>query len=85
MEQDARKFLRKMIKQGGFVARHPQNYSPVYWRSMNRVSGSFLNPLLFEFLKRHQLISIDDVGRYIITQKGIRFSRPWFIRMFYDK
>ena len=78
MKRDVKKFLRKMIKEGGFIADDLYGSTPVYWRNNSKISGSHMNMGLLSRLKFDRLIYLDGQGRYQVSEKGKAFARPWY-------
>jgi hypothetical protein len=73
-----------MIRTGGFIANglYEEDTSPRFWRSNNQYSARMMDIMLFEYLIRNGLIIKGRDGRYLISDKGVMFSKPWYIRMF---
>ena len=82
VEKDARKLLQRMIRYSGFIADGIYHEHPRFWSSDNRCSSSLIDLGMFGYLQRQRLIQRDRCGRYLVTEKGRRFARPWYIRWF---
>ena len=82
MEKEAREYLRRMIKCGGFIAVGLSGQHPRMWRGNNSCSTSMTNTRLLSYLKREKLVAQDGGGRLIVTDKGRKFARPWYLRLF---
>jgi hypothetical protein len=83
MKKEAKKFLRKMIDNGGYIANGIYSESPKFWYSDIKMSSSIINVRLFYYLLNEKLICQDRTGRYLITQKGEQFSQPWYKKILY--
>lgn len=82
MKNMARKFLKRMIENGGYIANGLYEKLPRYWHSNTKVSSRLMDITLFHYMLREQLIYQDRSGRYLITPKGERLARPWWEKIF---
>lgn len=84
MESYARRFLKRMCKNNGFLAEglYECDTSPRFWHSNNKYSARMIDLSLFNYLRKNRLIIQDKSGKYIISNKGRKFIRPWYIRWF---
>ena len=82
MEQMAKKFLRRMIKSGGFIADGVYDESPRFWESNNKHSTRLMDVSLLNFLRVNRYVFRDSTGRLLISEKGKRFATPWYKRIF---
>jgi hypothetical protein len=82
MEKEARLFLRRIIKCGGFIATGISGQQPRLWRGNSSYSTSMINIRLLSYLKRERLVAQDNNGRLLITDKGRKFAKPWYLRLF---
>jgi hypothetical protein len=82
MEKDARKLLQRMIKCNGFIADGVLQEPPRFWSSDSRCSSSLIHYGLLIFLQKKRFVEADKCGRYLITERGRRFARPWYKRWF---
>ena len=71
-----------MIKNQGFIAKGMYSDGPRLWYGNNRMSGSLMDIVLFQYLVRNRYIKQDRTGRYEVTDVGRRFVSPWYKRMF---
>lgn len=81
IEHDARKFLKRMVKTGGFIAPGIVGSSLRFWRTSGSISTSIPNLQVLAYLQREKLVLRDTCGRLLITEKGRKFARPWFMRI----
>jgi len=82
MIHDMKKFLKRMIDQGGFIAKGVYCDSPRYWHSNTSHSHNLMDIVLFCELKRNGYIRQDRTGRYYPTDLGRRFAAPWYKKIF---
>lgn len=82
IEKDAKKFLRRMIQTGGFIADGVYEEHPRFWKSNNSHSYSLVDLGVLGYLKRNGYIQRDRAGRYVVTEAGIKFARPWYQKLF---
>jgi len=78
--KNARKLLRKIIKRGGFVA-EDLNRNPRIWESTSHHSASYLDLTILSYLQKEDFLRRDTCGRLLVTEKGVKFARPWFMRL----
>jgi hypothetical protein len=81
MKSEAKKFLRRMIATGGFIADGIYEEHPRFWKSNNKHSTTLMDLGLFGYLQRERLIMRDKSGRFLITEKGKRFAKTWWERI----
>jgi len=82
MEKEARQFLRRMIKSGGFVAAGMSDSQPRLWRNNSSYSAGMINTNMLQYLQREKLVAKDRNGRLLVTDKGRKFAKPWCLRLF---
>ena len=82
MKHEARIFLRRMIKSNGFIADGVYEEHPRFWHSNNAHSARMMDLGLWAYLKNMGYIKRDVQGRYVVTDKGTQFAKPWYKRMF---
>jgi len=84
LETDARNLLRKMVRADGFIADGVTTHGmmPKLWHSNAHYSSSLIRYDLFEYMRKNRLIVEDSNGRFLITNRGKKFIRPWWRRWF---
>ena len=82
MTKEMKKFLRRMIDNGGFIAKGVYCDNPRYWHSNTHHSSNMMDIVLFHQLKVNGYIKQDRTGKYLPTELGIRFATPWYKRIF---
>jgi hypothetical protein len=84
MEKLARDFLRKMVRCNGFIADGVTTHGmmPKLWHSNSHYSSSLIRYDLFEYMRKNRLIVEEPDGRFLITNHGRKFIRPWYKRWF---
>jgi hypothetical protein len=82
MKKDMKKFLKRMIKDQGFIADGVYSDGPRFWIDNNRVSSRLMDIVLFTELRRNGYIKQDRTGRYLVTKKGVKFVTPWYKKIF---
>lgn len=81
IEKDARYFLRRMIKHNGFIADGVYDEHPRLWKSNNAHSSTLMDLGVLGFLRREKLVARDNCGRLVVTERGKRFAKPWYMRL----
>jgi hypothetical protein len=79
-----KKFLRRMIKNNGFIAKGIYTEKYQYWHDDIKPSLSTINMSVFHELRSKGYIRMDRTGKYYPTEKGIKFAIPWYKRIFYN-
>lgn len=82
MQKDMKKFLRRMIENGGFIANGVYSDDIHYWHSNTSHSKSLMDIVLFHNLRSAEYIRQDRTGRYYPTDKGRQFAAPWYKKIF---
>lgn len=82
MNNDMKKFLRRMIENGGFIANGVYSDDIHYWHSNTSHSQSLMDVVLFHNLRSEGYIRQDRTGRYYPTDKGRKFAAPWYKKIF---
>jgi len=78
---DIKNFLKRMIDEGGFIARGVYTDSIHVWQSNSKHSQSMVDMRLFDEMRRAGYIQQDRTGRYYPTDKGRKLVTPWYKRM----
>jgi hypothetical protein len=73
-----------MIKTNGFIADglYSDDVAPRFWRSNNQYSARMIDLAIFTYLRREGLLVKDRAGRYLVSDKGRKFAKPWWQRWF---
>ena len=82
MKSEAKKFLKRMIDNGGYIANGVYEELPRYWHSDVKTSSRLMDITLFHYMLRERLICQDRTGRYLITTKGEKLVIPWWKKVF---
>lgn len=82
MDKTVKNLLRRMIENGGFIARGIYTEDPHYWRSNTSHSSSVVDMSVFNEMRRKGYIRQDRTGRYYPTDKGRWYAAPWYKRIF---
>jgi hypothetical protein len=82
MHKIAKKFLRRMIRENGFISDGIYEEFPRFWHSNNRHSSTLMDITLLHYLQKQRLIYKDKTDRFLITEKGKRFARTWYQKLF---
>ena len=83
MKRVAKKFLKRMLNNGGFISQGIYEEKMRFWSSDTKVSCSTIDMNLFDYLKKNKFIYRDDTDRYYISWKGRLFIMPWYKKIFY--
>ena len=81
MKRVAKKFLKRMLNNGGFISQGIYEEKMRFWSSDTKVSCSTIDISLFDYLKKNKFIYRDFTNRYYISSKGRRFIAPWYKKM----
>jgi hypothetical protein len=81
MKNDAKKFLNRMLENGGYIANGLYDGNPRFWHSDVKTSSKMMDIVLFHYLRKERLIYQDRTGKYLVSEKGKRFAKPWWKRM----
>lgn len=82
MQQDMKKFLRRMIRSGGYIAKGIYSESHHFWHSDTKKSVGMMDIVLFMALRSNGYIKQDRTGKYYPTDKGRKFAAPWYKKIF---
>lgn len=82
MNNDMKKFLRRMIRHGGFIAQGVYSDNMHFWHSDIKKSVGMMDVVLFMALRSNGYIRQDRTGKYYPTDKGRKFAMPWYKKIF---